>query len=104
MNSKDSPLSQLDRMLRTCVDSCQNHYVSVCDTVLFDMLSDVDRVRNVLNIVSSDLVSIVELERDGVDTEDCFNLCVSVLKNLSGGDVCEKGQEEEEKSKKSKDV
>ena len=104
MNSKDSPLSQLDRMLRTYVDNCQNHYVSVCDTVLFDMLACVDRVRNVLNIVSSDLVSIAELERDGVDTESCFDLCVSVLKNLSGGDVCEKGQEEEEKSKKSKDV
>lgn len=56
------------------------------------------------HIVSSDFVSIAELERDGVDTEDCFDLCVSVLKNLSGGDVCEKGQEEEEKSKKSKDV
>lgn len=104
MNSKDSPLSQLDCTLRTCVDNCQNHYVSVCDTVLFDMLANVNRVRNVLNVVSSDLVSIAELERNGVDTEDCFDLCVSVLKNLSGGDVCETGQEEEEKSKKSQDV
>ena len=104
MNSKDNPLSQLDRMLRTCVDNCQNHYVSVCDTVLFDMLANVDRVRNVLNIVSSDLVSIAELEQNDVDTESCFDLCVSVLKNLSGGDVCEKGQEEEEKSKKSENV
>ena len=104
MNNKDNPLSQLDSTLRTCVDNCQNHYVSVCDTVLFDMLTDVDRVRNVLNIVSSDLVSIAQLERDGVDTEDCFDLCVSVLKNLSGGDVCEKGQEEAQKNKKSKDV
>lgn len=104
MNNKESPLSQIDNTLRTCVDSCQNHYVSVCDTVLFDMLACVDKVRNVINIVSSDLVSISELERNGVDTKNCFDLCVSVLRNLSGGDVCAEGQEEEEKSKKSKDV
>lgn len=104
MINKESPLSRIDNTLRTCVDSCQNHYVSVCDTVLFDLLACVDRVRNVLNIVSSDLVSISELERNGVDTKDCFDLCVSALKNLSGGDVCAEGQEEEQAGKKSKDV
>lgn len=103
MNNEDSPLSQLDSTLRTCVDSCQNHYVSVCDTVLFDMLACVDRTRKVLNIVSSDLVSVKELEQQGVDTKDCFDLCVSVLKNLSGGDY-EEGQEKKQTNKKSKDV
>lgn len=104
MSDKESPLSQIESMLNRCVDSCQNHYVSVCDTVLFDMLACVDKTRKVLNIVSSDLVSISKLERNGVSTQDCFDLCVSVLKNLSGDDVCEKGQEEAQKSKKSKDV
>lgn len=104
MNSKDSPLNQLDCTLRTCVDSCQNHYVSVCDTVLFDMISCVDKTRKALNVVSSDLVSVKGLEQQGVDTEDCFDLCVSVLRNLSGGDMCEEGQETEQTSKKSENV
>ena len=104
MINEESPLNRIERTLRKCVDSCQNHYVSVCDTVLFDMIACVDRTRKVLNIVSSDIVSIEELERNGVDTKDCFDLCVSVLKNLSGGDVCEKGQEEKQTSKKSENV
>ena len=91
MSDKESPLSKIESTLNRCVDSCQNHYVSVCDTVLFDMLSCVDKTRKVLNIVSSDLVSIKELERHWVGTQSCFDLCVSALKRLSGGDVCEKG-------------
>ena len=98
MNNKESPLSQIEHTLNRCVDSCQNHYVSVCDTVLFDMLACVDKTRKVLNVVSSDLVSVKRLKQAGIDIEDCFDLCVSVLKNLSGGDVCEKGQEEKQTS------
>lgn len=104
MNNEQSPLNRIERTLNRCVDSCQNHYVSVCDTVLFDMLACVDRTRKVLSVVSSDLVSVKQLEQQGVDTKDRFELCVSVLRNLSGGDVCEKGQETEQTSKKSKNV
>lgn len=104
MNNKESPLDRVERTLNRCVNSCQNHYVSVCDTVLFDMLACVNKTRKVLNVVSSDLVSVKRLEQQGVDTRGCFDLCVSVLRNLSGGDVCEEGQETEQTSKKSKNV
>lgn len=104
MNNKESPLNKIERTLNRCVDSCQNHYVSVCDTVLFDMLACVDKTRKALNVVSSDLVSMKRLEQQGVNTKDCFDLCVSVIKNLSGSDVCEEEQETEQTSKKSKDV